>query len=41
MRRVNGSIESLVKGESKSAAKVKDQDQVFMAIEWNIELLKR
>ena len=31
----------MVKGESKSIVKTRDQDQIFTAIEWNIKVLKR
>lgn len=41
LRIINRSIESLVKGESKSVPKTKDIEQVYTAIEWNIEVLKR
>lgn len=41
LRTINRSIESLVKGQSKSVPKTKDIEQVYTTIEWNIEVLKR
>lgn len=42
LRTINRSIESLVKGESKTISKkTKDHEQLYTTIEWNIEVLKK